>query len=255
LPADSSYGQFQLAFRNPNVDRWRTPPVFNAVSSGEGRIWAREILFSPDPFYALFLPYLALALLTLAALGTWLRFRADESAFGIAQPCTPPAMLWGLALIVPLATFGYLTYQSQQNSRSYKADEFSHFVGRMIEDAQTATGQAWQVDPQVDPPQKALYGPFDIFDAGRYQVTFRLKLSQATQTDQDIARLQVAATANYDELITQPLRLEHFSKPNLYHDFVLTITSPRRQALSFEVYYLGVAPLLIDSVTIARVGE
>ena len=30
---------------------------------------------------------------------------------------------------------------------------------------------------------------------------------------------------------------------------------PRRQALSFEVYYLGVAPLLIDQVTMTRAAE
>jgi hypothetical protein len=74
-------------------------------------------------------------------------------------------------------------------------------------------------------------------------------------TGQDLARLEVAATANYDRLITQPLHVEHFAKPNVYHDFVLTVANPRRQALSFEVYYLGVAPLLVDRVTITRVTE
>jgi hypothetical protein len=36
----------------------------------------------------------------------------------------------------------------------------------------------------------------------------------------------------------------------LYHDFVLLVDNPRRQALSFEVDYLGTAPLVIDEVTI-----
>jgi hypothetical protein len=74
------------------------------------------------------------------------------------------------------------------------------------------------------------------------------------ETKQDLAHLQVAATANFDELIIQPLRMEHFANPNLYHDFVLTVTNPRRQALSFEVYYLGIAPLLIDQVTITKIS-
>jgi hypothetical protein len=55
--------------------------------------------------------------------------------------------------------------------------------------------------------------------------------------------------------MSQPLRPEHFDRPDLYHDFVLTVNNPRRQALSFEVYYLGVAPLVIDQVSIARVTE
>jgi hypothetical protein len=80
-----------------------------------------------------------------------------------------------------------------------------------------------------------------------------LKLRDAVTTDQELARLQVAATANFNQLVVQPLRREHFAKPNVYHDFVLTVTNPRRQALSFEVDYLGVAPLLIDQVTITKI--
>jgi hypothetical protein len=149
----------------------------------------------------------------------------------------------------------WLVYHQQQTSHTYAAAKLSHLAGRAVVDPQAAGGQAWLVDPQVDPPQKAIYGPFEIFDAGRYSVTFRLKLPQAAATGQELARLEVAATANYDRLITQALRAEHFSKPNVYHDFVLTVTNPRRQALSFEVYYLGVAPLLVDQVTITRVAE
>ncbi|NJN99074.1 MAG: hypothetical protein HC875_35765 [Anaerolineales bacterium] len=252
LPADNSYGELQLAFRNPNVDRWRTPPVFNAVTSGAGQLWAGPISFTPDPFYALFLPYLVLALLILAAWASWWRFGSKRNSFGATMSQTPPLLLGSLVFILPLAAFGHLTYQSGQEGRAYQAGEFSHFVGREVTDAQSAAGQAWLVDPQVDPPQKAIYGPFDIYDAGQYRVTFRLKLPEDVQTGQDIARLQVAATTNYDELLTQPLRREHFSRPNVYHDFVLTVTNPRRQALSFEVYYLGVAPLLIDRVTVVR---
>jgi len=254
LPAANSYGELQVAFRNPNVDRWRTPPVFSAVATGEGQLWAGPISFTPDPFYALFLPYLVLTLLVLAAWGSWRRFGSNRSSFGITMPQTPPLLLGSLALILPLSAFGYLAYQSRQEDRTYRAAEFSHFVGREVTDPQTKSGRAWLVDPQLDPPQKAIYGPFDIFEAGQYRVTFRLKLTEAVQTEQDIARLQVAATTNYDELLTQPLRLEHFSKANVYHDFVLTVTNPRRQALSFEVYYLGIAPLLIDKVTVARIG-
>jgi hypothetical protein len=70
------------------------------------------------------------------------------------------------------------------------------------------------------------------------------------EIEQEIARLQVSATANFDELVTQPLLVEHFSGPDLYHDLILTVDNPRRQALSFEVHYLGLAPLVIDEVTI-----
>jgi hypothetical protein len=262
LPADGSYGEVQFAFRNPNVDRWRTPPVFNATSSGQSRLWAGPVLFTPDPFYALMLPYLCLALLVAVALLTWYRCRTFVSVVEIRHgkrfPWGAMSLLfekyWGVALILPVAAFGYVTYQHQQNSRTYAGSELSHFVGRSMTDPQAADGQAWLVDPQVDPPQKAVYGPFDIFDAGRYKVAFRLKLPEVVETKQDLARLQVAATANFDELITQPLRMEHFAKPNLYHDFVLTVTNPRRQALSFEIYYLGIAPLLIDQVTITKIS-
>jgi hypothetical protein len=268
LPADGSYGLLQFSWRNPNVDRWRTPLVFNAVSSGESRIWAKKLLFAPDPFYAVFLAYLCLSLMGGAALLSWyyhsrllpsaIEIRAEPLAENQHSHGPAPFLIekyWGLALILPLAAWGYIVYQHQQSSHTYEAGELNHFVGQAVNDPQAGDGQAWLVDPQVDPPQKAVYGPFDIYDPGRYQVTFRLKLPETVETDQELARLQVAATANFDELITQPLRREHFSKPNLYHDFVLTLTNPRRQALSFEVYYLGAAPLLLDQVIITQVSE
>ncbi len=280
LPADGSYGEVQYTFLNPNVDRWRTPLVFNAVSTGQSHIWAKDVFFNPDPFYAAFLPYLVLTLLIAAALLAWYRCpnklrpipaspnpepQAPYEQDGEASPnsilpqkswqlgLVPQGVMWGLVLMLPITSFGYVFYQHQPGSRTYEASELDHFVGEVVVDPQASDGQGWLVDPRVDPPQKAVYGPFDIYEPGRYHITFRLKLPEAVETDQDLARLQVTATANFDELITQPLRLEHFSKSNLYHDFVLTVNNPRRQALSFEVYYLGVAPLLIDQVTITEV--
>ncbi|MBE7553408.1 MAG: hypothetical protein HS126_20245 [Anaerolineales bacterium] len=259
LPADGSYGQLSYSWLNPNVDRWRTPLVLNAVSSGKARVWAKGILFTPDPFYGWLWPYLLLAILLAAALLAWFRHRHENVSLVLSQQRNRrggvAVVLWGLTLILPVTAGGWLVYQQQQSSQTYTAAELSHLAGRAVADPQAAGGQAWLVDPQFDPPQKAIYGPFQIFDAGRYRVAFRLKLPQAAATDQDLARLEVAATANFDRLITQALRAEHFSKPNIYHDFVLTVANPRRQALSFEVYYLGVAPLSVDRVTITRVAE
>ncbi len=258
LPADGSYGEVQLPFLNPNVDRWRTPLVLNAVSTGESRIWAKDIHFDPDPFYGWFLPYVSIVLLMMVTLLAWYHYQDQAVSRQSSQAWTngwsvPPGVKWGVMLILPIAAFSWLVYQHVQSSRTYDVDELDHFVGQVIADPQAADGQGWLVDPQVDPPQKAIYGPFDIYDPGAYQVSFRIKLPESVETDQEIARLQVAATASFDELITQPLRLEHFAQSNLYHDFVLTLTNPRRQALSFEVYYLGIAPLLIDQVTITEV--
>jgi hypothetical protein len=257
LPADGSYGEVELPFLNSIVDRWRTPLVLNAASTGESRLWARDILFDPDPFYGWFLPYASLVLLMMAASFAWYRYRDQAGPDQSSQAWTNgwsvlPGVKWGVILILPIAAFSWLVYQHAQSSYTYDVNEFDHFVGRAIADPQAADGQGWLVDPRVDPPQKAIFGPFDFYDPGAYQVTFRIKLPESVKTDQEIARLQVAATANFDELITQPLRLEHFAQPNLYHDFVLTLTNPRRQALSFEVYYLGIAPLLIDQVTITE---
>ncbi|HEX9923416.1 MAG TPA: hypothetical protein VGD99_12230, partial [Anaerolineae bacterium] len=164
----------------------------------------------------------------------------------------PPWIVWAALLIVPAIGFGYLAYQVQQSSRTYDAVDLSHFAGRLLADPAARSGQAWLVDPAIDPPQKAIYGPFEIYEPGRYIVTFRMKLPESIETDQDIARLQVNATTNFEALVTQPLRREHFTRPDLYHEFVLTIENPRRQALSFDVHYLGLAALVIDDVTITR---
>jgi hypothetical protein len=260
LPADGSYGQVSFSWLNPNIDRWRTPLVLNAMSSGEARIWAKDILFAPNFFYSWVWPYLILTSLLAVALLAWFHHRHESTPLALHQQQANrggvlAGVLWSLTLIMPATAWGWLVYHQQQTGQTYTAAELSHFAGRAVVDPQTAGGQAWLVDPQVDPPQKAIYGPFEIFDAGHYRVVFRLKLPQAAATDQDIARLEVAATANYDQLISQTLRAGRFAKPNVYHDFVLTVANPRRQALSFEVYYLGVAPLLIDRVTITRMVE
>ncbi len=257
LPVDGSYGEIHYSFLNTNVDRWRTPLVFHAVSTGRSNIWAKDILFEPDPFYAWFLPYFYLMLLVGAAFLTWYKF---QPSFEVSDLQTgrlqtiPQPLMGGILLLLAIVTAGYLIYQKNQSGYTYDVNQLSHFVGRPISDAAAVDGQAWLVDPAIDPPQKAIYGPFDFYEPDRYQVTFRIKLPEPVETDQELARLQVNATANFDELVTQPVRLEHFSKPNLYHHFVLTIDNPRRQALSFEVHYAGVAPLVIDEVRIDRVG-
>jgi hypothetical protein len=53
--------------------------------------------------------------------------------------------------------------------------------------------------------------------------------------------------------LTQPLLSSHFSGDDRYHLFVVTVNNPRRQALSFEVYYSGEAALLIDEVVVEQV--
>jgi hypothetical protein len=296
LPSDGRYGQVQYSFLNTNVDRWRIPLVFSAVSSGAGRLWIKDALFEPQPFYAVWLPYLTLLGLAVAALLAW-RFNSSGPSTaphfksirilagwvptpGPAVAWEPPllwfsdrylaisawftgqeqprlaiatTLIWSLVVILPITGLGWLLNQHLASTRIYDSAGLYHLAGQAVPDSQASTGQAWLVDPKTDPPQKAVYGPFDFYDAGLYRVTFRLKLRDAVTTDQELARLQVAATANFNQLVVQPLRREHFAKPNVYHDFVLTVTNPRRQALSFEVDYLGVAPLLIDQVTITKI--
>jgi hypothetical protein len=162
-------------------------------------------------------------------------------------------LLWSLCLILPLVAAGYTLFQNQQSSHTYPAIALSHLTGQA---AANTPGEApvWRVDPQVDPPQKAIYGLFEIFNPGVYQVTFRLKLAQSTAVGQLVAHLRVNGAADSQPLVNQALRSEHFTEANRYHDFVLSFDNPRRQALSFEVDYLGTAPLVISQVTINNVN-
>lgn len=246
------------SFLNPNVDRWRTPLTVQAVSSGQARLRVGALQFEPTIFYSWFLPYFYLSLIVAGAGLTWYSFFVRRiRPLPETRPLFRPAagLGWGLVIVTLGLASGYFIFQQRQLSRTYDADAFLHFVGRPITDPAARDGQAWLVDPRVDPPQKATYGPFDIYDAGRYQVTFRLKLPEPVEIGQELAQLQVNATANFDELVTQPLRTEHFQRPDLYHDFVLTIDNPRRQALSFDLYYLGLAALALDQVTITKITD
>jgi hypothetical protein len=280
---------FEAQFLNTNVDRWRTPMILHAVTTGRAEVEVGSLQLSPDPFYALFLPYLYLVLL--AGVATWSGYRfkkvgpaptaltdASFSQVGSgtsgyetlhslrqAQDATQDAgiitrvsssgvrrtLTW-LLLALPLLAGLYWAYTQTRPSHTYDAAELYHFVGQPITDPQARDGQAWSVDPAVDPPQKAIYGPFDFYEPGLYQVIFRVKLLQAAEAHQEVARLEVNATANFEPLLTQSLLAKHFSKIDLYHDLVLTVDNPRRQALSFELYYLAVAPMVIDELTITR---
>ncbi len=247
LPPDGS--PLTVPLFNARPDRWRTPMLLYLRSTGQSALTVGPLLLSPEPRYALWLPWLLAALLAGSVALVWARVPPRE---GIRLP-PPGRRAWGIALLLPALAGGYLLWAQSQTTRVVDAATMLHFVGRPVADAAAVDGRAWAVDPATDPPQKAVYGPFEFFDPGVYRVTFRLMLPEAADPPQEVAILQVNATANFDELLTQPIRAGHFSRPNLYHDMVLTVTNPRRQALSFEVYYPGVAPLRIDGVTVERV--
>jgi hypothetical protein len=246
LPVNGN-GVVTIDVLNPNPDRWRTPMVLHASATGAVDLLAGDLLFTPNQFFAVWLPYLYLALWIATMLLVWWLVPSQPGRRW------PAPGRWGgvWSVVIVVGVCGYLFYQLTSPIHHYNATELAHFVGRPVIDRQAGDGEVWYVDPAVDMPQKAVYGPFDFFDPGVYHVTFRIKLSESVDPQQMVARLQVNATANYDELVTQPILAEHFSRPGLYHDMVVTFQNPRRQALSFEVHYLGTAPLYIDTVTVA----
>ncbi|MCB0211654.1 MAG: hypothetical protein KDJ52_20115 [Anaerolineae bacterium] len=256
LPTDGTFGVIDETFFNPDPDRWRTTLVFQATSLGAGNVWAGPVRISPDWFYAWLLPYLYVAIIIAAAIILWLRYGQKQPNPDLAhlprQPTIPLAYAWSAAIVVPIMAVSYVGWQHGQPSHTYAADTFQHFVGQAVPDDEATASRAWLVDPAVDPPQKAIYGPFDIYDAGDYTVTFRLKLPEAVEVEPAVARLQVSATASFDELAAQDLFAADFTQPDQYQTFTLAVTNPRRQALSFEVAYSGVAPLYIDNVTITE---
>jgi hypothetical protein len=259
LPADGHYDLLSVEFLNPNVDRWRTPLVLHVVSSGQSELWAKDILFRPNTFYAWGLPYLTLIGLFFTAGLSWYRVRGGAGPGSVASRRRllglSPRVGWGLALSLLVVAIGYVAYQRQQTGHTYDVNQLFHFTGRTLADPEAHDGRAWRVDPARDPPQKATFGPHDIFEAGTYQVSFRMKLPQTVGTDLDLAVLQVSAANASQALVTQPLRVGHFYDVRQYHDFVLTAINPRRQSLSFEVHFLGLAPLVIDEVTVTKIGD
>ena len=280
LSPNGGFTTIRSAFTNTSVDRWRTPMILHAVTSGRAELWTKDLWLSPNPYFALVLPYLYLGLLIIAATVTWFisqRTRSAETASGTgarvassvrtrteggpvfeqvqARSIAPAGygfLLWGCLVLILIAAMAYVFWAVTRSSRVYEASDLSHFVGQPIVDEKARGRQAWLVDPAVDPPQKAVYGPLEIFDPGSYSAGFRLKLPTPVHSEQEIARLQVNATDNFDPLAVRVLHAGDFSRAATYHDLVVVFDNPRRQALSFEVDYLGVAALVIDEVTITR---
>jgi len=256
-----NYGRpvLESYFLNPNIDRWRTPMILRASTNGQSDLWVGPVQLAPNAFYGRVLPYFYLLLIVAGALTSWVLMRRSNSKLSI-DPYEfirlfklPAGWVWGGLLLLTILVLGYVIAYQTQEGRTYPANELQHFVGHSISDSAAQTGQAWLVDPMVDPPQKAIYGPFDIYDAGHYQIVFRIKAPKPAKTEQEIARLQVNATANFEELLTQSIHTTDFVEPNHYQDFVVMVDNPRRQALSFEVHYLGLESLVIDKVTITKI--
>jgi hypothetical protein len=256
LPADGSFGMVTFDLFNAQVNRWSAPIVFNVTGSGQAALTAQAVELWPNPLSAWVLPYLYLAWLIATAWLAWRLWGRRLKLPSAKHSSGPLAMgpAWALAVSAPLALTGYLFFQQAQDRQTYASLDLQHHIGRPVADPGSFSGHAWQVDPALDPPQKATYGPFDFYEAGRYRVTFRLKLPQVVQPEPEIARLHVRATANFIELATQPVFSTDFNAPHRYQDFSLIVDNPRRQALSFDVQYHAVAPLVIDEVTIDQLA-
>jgi hypothetical protein len=245
LPA-SGQGTVSFSFFNANPDRWRTPMILFSRTTGAVDLLAGDFLFKPNPLYAFWLPYIYLALCTVGMALVWIMVPPRP---GRSWPA-PGKWTIILVMAVLVGVTGYLTWVMNASVRNYNAVHLNHLVGEEINDSQAVDNAAWLVDPATDPPQKAVYGPFEIFDAGQYRVIFRIKLPNPAEPDTQVARLQIKAAAGSEALVTQTVLGEHFVSNDQYHDMILTVDNPRRQALSFEVFYLATAPLTIDQITV-----
>jgi hypothetical protein len=251
LPANGAETVLALPFFNPNPDRWQNSMALNAVSAGFSRLWSGDIVLTPHPLNGWILPYgYGFGLLVVAWLG---RRGASPAEFQPSGPARLPAWVGWAALLALVLAAGWLGYRHKQPIQTYNAVALPHRTGHLVADSAARAGQVWQVDPQTDPPQTAVNGPFDIFDQGQYYITFRLQMMELADPGLELARLRVVGAASAAPLFTQPLRGSHFTQPGLYHDFVLRVSNPRRQALSFEVEYLAAAALAIDQISIAAV--
>ena|GEM_PF-201312 len=159
-------------------------------------------------------------------------------------------------------------------TQTFEAEDLQRTAGSISLDAMASgsravssqpgpTGQgAWAQEQGTDPKPQApssrsylIYGPFQIFPPGAYQVKYRLKIkdpirpSGADNPAPTLALLDVNS-GRYGVLAKRPLRGTDFISPDYYQDFSLDFVNPEASSLEFRVETLGAGSLTVDKVEV-----
>ncbi len=129
-------------------------------------------------------------------------------------------------------------HQSSVIGAIYESERLPRRIGTRINDLQASGESAAFGKANQDREDYLLFGPYRTFPTGKYKVIFRLKVSDAT-TRAKALKIDISTDKGRTILVEKILRGTHFSSPNKYQDFILSLNLNEPQRLEFRVYFYG----------------
>ena len=133
--------------------------------------------------------------------------------------------------------------------RAFEAEGLRHLTGQVVTDPEASRSKAAYASRDMG-RNALVYGPYEFFRPGDYEVCFTLK-SGAAPAGAELAAIDVYGTAS-GVLAMQSLMSSDFDEPERYQEFSLFFSNPAPQALQFRVYILGGTELWVDKITVQR---
>ncbi|MDG0810466.1 DUF7402 domain-containing protein [Cohnella rhizosphaerae] len=158
----------------------------------------------------------------------WVRFQASGSGPNV-----------GLAEI---EAFG----KEASGGRVFEAEgaEAAHRIGR-------ADGNGWSASWTLDNADHMVYGPYwNNVAAGSHYAVFRMMTDNNTANDDSVARIEVYDATTSAMLAQKTLTRKQFISTFTYLDFPLPFSSVAGHELEFRVYWLNVAYINVDKITL-----
>jgi hypothetical protein len=155
-----------------------------------------------------------------------------------------------LLIVLILAALGAQVYRSL-GARTFEAEELRHLTGQVVTDPEASGGKAAYASKGME-KNALVYGPYEFFRPGEYEVLFSMKTGTASP-GAEVAAIDVYGTAS-GVLAMQSLMSDDFDEPERYQEFRLFFSNPASQALQFRVWCKGTADLWVDKIIVQRGG-
>ena len=129
-------------------------------------------------------------------------------------------------------------HQSSILGAIYEVERLPRRTGSRVEDFDASGESAVFGDANQDSEGHLFFGPYRTFPSGRYNVVFRLKVSDTT-TKANVLKIDISTDKGRTILAEEILCGTDFTLPGRYQDFILPVDLNEPQRLEFRVYFYG----------------
>ncbi len=131
----------------------------------------------------------------------------------------------------------------------YEVERLPRRSGTRVEDSEASGESAILGKADQDGEGHLFFGPYRTFPTGRYNVIFRLKVSD-TSSKANVVKIDVTTEKGRTILREKILRGTDFTSPGRYQDFILPIDLNEPLRLEFRAYFYGNVSAWADYVHI-----